>query len=210
VSIPGRGNTSKKPDGKPQGQVVSFTRGAADRIAKVVRTVERGDTGAEGLRFGRPAGGEGAKAFRICTFTGAWDIDTTKTVTFKNQTTTPNTVSAVNLFWPVPNSGGRDCAIGKDGTAWYLIVPRLFSADAATAATVVGNAVEFKTLPVAALATSSTATFTLDIISQPVIVDASLGANALEFSRKDVGVLFDRTATTVQISIVTCATSTAS
>jgi len=121
VSIPGRGNTSKKPDGKPQGQVVSFTRGAADRIAKVVRTVERGDTGAEGLRFGRPVGGEGAKAFRICTFTGSWNIDATKTVTFKYQTTTPNTVSATNLFFPVELTGTRDCAIAKDGTAWFLV-----------------------------------------------------------------------------------------
>jgi hypothetical protein len=165
VSIPGRGNTSKKPDGKPQGQVVSFTRGAADRIAKVVRTVERGDTSAEGLRFGRPAGGEGSKVFRVCTFTGAWPIDATKTVTFKNQTTTPNTVSAVNLFWPVPEGEGRDCAIGKDGTAWYLIVPRLYSADAATAASITTAAIEFKTLPVAALASSGTVVFTLSITS---------------------------------------------
>jgi hypothetical protein len=120
VSIPGRGNTSKKPDGKPQGQVVSFTRGAADRIAKVVRTVERGDTSAEGLRFGRPPS-EGGKVFRICTFTGSWDIDAAKTVTFKNQTTTPNTVSAINLFFDLPDDGTKNCAIAKDGTAWHLI-----------------------------------------------------------------------------------------
>jgi hypothetical protein len=163
VSIPGRGNSSKRPDGNPSGQVVSFTRGAADRIAKVVRTVERGDTSAEGLRFGRPVGGEGAKSFRICTFTGSWSIDATKTVTFKNQTTTPNTVSAVNLFWPVPDSGERDCAIAKDGTAWYLLVPRMYEADAATAAEITTAAIEFKTLPVAALASSGTNVFTLEI-----------------------------------------------
>jgi hypothetical protein len=126
VSIPGRGNTSKKPDGKPQGQVVSFTLGAADRIAKVVRKVERGDTSAEGLRFGRPVGGEGAKSFRICTFTGAWSIDAAKTVTFKNQTTTPNTVSAQNLIFDVPvacgdTAGNRDVLIAKEGTAWYYV-----------------------------------------------------------------------------------------
>jgi hypothetical protein len=121
VSIPGRGNSSKRPDGNPSGQVVSFTRGAADRIAKVVRTVERGDTSAEGLRFGRPPGGEGSKVFRVCTFTGAWNIGSSKTVTFKNQTDTPNTVSASNLFANVPApSGSGDCAIAKDG-GWYLI-----------------------------------------------------------------------------------------
>ena len=121
MSIPGRGNTSKKPDGKPQGQVVSFTRGAADRIAKVVRTVERGDTSAEGLRFGRPAGGEGGKVFRICTFTGSWDIDAAKTVTFKNQTTTPNTVTAYNLHLGLEPASACDVLIGKAGTAWYLV-----------------------------------------------------------------------------------------
>jgi hypothetical protein len=63
----------------------------------------------------------GGKVFRICTFTGAWAINASKTVTFKYQTTTPNTVSAVNLFFPVTLTGTRDCAIAKDGTAWFLI-----------------------------------------------------------------------------------------
>jgi hypothetical protein len=124
VSIPGRGNTSKKPDGKPQGQVVSFTRGAADRIAKVVRTVERGDTSAEGLRFGRPPS-EGGKVFRICTFTGSWPIGSAKTVTFRNQTSTPNTVSAINLFCSLSPPGTCDVSIAKDGSAWYLVQPNL-------------------------------------------------------------------------------------
>jgi hypothetical protein len=124
VSIPGRGNASKKPDGKPQGEVVSFTRGAADRIAKVVRTVERGDTSAEGLRFGRPPGGEGSKVFRVVTFTGSWDKDSAKTVTFKFQTTTPNTVSATNLLLDIPSACGTASTatvaiIAKEGTAWY-------------------------------------------------------------------------------------------
>jgi hypothetical protein len=126
VSIPGRGNASKKPDGKPQGQVVSFTRGAADRIAKVVRTVERGDTSAEGLRFGRPPS-EGGKVFRVCEFTGTWSIDATKTITFRNQTTTPNTVTALNLFAQVGVTNSATitpCAIAKEGTAWYLIAAK--------------------------------------------------------------------------------------
>jgi hypothetical protein len=43
-------------------------------------------------------------------------------VTFFNQTTTPNTVAAVNLFANIATpSGARNCAIAKDGTAWYLI-----------------------------------------------------------------------------------------
>jgi hypothetical protein len=162
-SIPGRGNTSKKPDNKPAGQVVSFTRGAADRIAKVVRTVERGDTSAEGLRFTRPSDSAGGKVFRIATFTGEWSIGSAKVVTFKNQTNTPNTASVTNLFWPIPDSEERDCSIAKEGTAWYLLVPRMFAADAATAAEITSESLEFKTIPVAGLASAGTATFSISI-----------------------------------------------
>jgi hypothetical protein len=30
-------------------------------------------------------------------------------------------VSAVNLFYDLPNNGNSTCAIAKDGTAWYLV-----------------------------------------------------------------------------------------
>jgi hypothetical protein len=110
-----------------------------------------------------PRGGGGG--FKICTFTGAWAIDALKTVTFKYQTNTPNTVSVTNLFWPVPDGDERECAIARDGTAWHLIVPRLYSADAATAAEITTEAIEFKTLPVVAFATAGTATFSLSVVS---------------------------------------------
>ena len=62
------------------------------------------------------------KVFRICTFTGSWAINASKTVTFRGVTSTPNTVSAVNLFAAISApSGAANCAIAKDGTAWYLI-----------------------------------------------------------------------------------------
>jgi hypothetical protein len=144
---------------------VVFLRPDAERIARVVRTVEAGKRDETPLTFRRVMEGRRDKPFRICTFTGSWDIDAAKTVTFKNQTTTPNTVSAVNLFWPVPDGDERDCAIGKDGTAWYLLVPRMYAADAATAAEITTTAIEFKTLPVAALASSGTNVFTLSITS---------------------------------------------
>jgi len=67
----------------------------------------------------------GGKVFRVCTFTGAWSINATKTVTFKGVTATPNTVAATNLFAAITGttvtSTFRNCAIAKDGTAWYLI-----------------------------------------------------------------------------------------
>jgi hypothetical protein len=114
---------AQKPDGKPaRTERVTFTKPAAERIAKVVRTVEGGDRDAGPLTFGARFGGQSGKTFRVCAFSGAWSIGATKTVTFKNQTATPNTVAVVNLFAevPAPSSSG-DCAIAKDGTAWYLI-----------------------------------------------------------------------------------------
>lgn len=72
-------------------------------------------------RFEGDEGGGGGKVFRICTFTGAWSISASKTVTFKYQTNSPNTASAVNLFFDIPDDGIKNCAIAKDGTAWHLI-----------------------------------------------------------------------------------------
>jgi hypothetical protein len=144
------------------GRFVQFSRGAAQRIANVVRTVEAGDRSQPGITFDHPTP-SGGKIFRVATFTGSWSIGSSKTVTFKYQTTTPNTAAAVNLFWPISGDGTRDCAIAKDGTAWHLLVPQLYAANAATAAVITTAAIEFKTLPVAALASSGTATFTLSI-----------------------------------------------
>lgn len=61
--------------------------------------------------------------FRICTFTGSWSKNTDKVVTFKFQTNTPNTVQASNLFAAITVGGtaSLNCAIAKEGTAWYLI-----------------------------------------------------------------------------------------
>ena len=114
-----------KPDGGPaRTERVTFTKPAAERIAKVVRTVEGGDRDTGPLTFGvRGVGGISGKVFRVCTYTGAWSVGDSKAVAFKYQTATPNTVSATNLFFPVTNTaaGNRDCAIARDGTAWFLI-----------------------------------------------------------------------------------------
>jgi hypothetical protein len=114
---------AQKPDGKPaRTERVTFTKPAAERIAKVVRAVEGGDRDTGPLSFGNRGVAGNPKTFRVCTFTGAWSINDTKTVTFKNQTATPNTVAAVNLFFPFPApASATDCAIAKEGAAWYLI-----------------------------------------------------------------------------------------
>jgi hypothetical protein len=116
---------AKKPDGKPASvDRVSFTRPAAERIGKAVRQVEAGDRDLGPIEWG-PRGGNGgsAKVFRVGTFTGAWSIGSANTVTFRNVTTTPNTVTAINLFFPVTSTTEPtvNCGIARDGTAWYLI-----------------------------------------------------------------------------------------
>jgi hypothetical protein len=115
----------QRPDGKPaRAQRVTFTKTASERIASAVRKVETGDRDASGFGLGVRLQDVGiAKVFRICTFTGAWSKNTFKTVTFKFATNTPNTVSASNLFANISTSstGTLNCAIAREGTAWYLV-----------------------------------------------------------------------------------------
>ena len=107
-----------------------FDAQSAVRIANAVRQVEIGDRAEKPLEFDPVLPQQQRKTFRIATFSGAWTIGATKTVTFKYQTATPNTASALNLFFPVTGSGTSDCAIAKDGTAWYLIDVPLATATA--------------------------------------------------------------------------------
>lgn len=103
---------------------VTFTSGSAERIAKVVRIVESGNSDATGY-VAPPRLQGGGKFFRMARFTGTWFISSSKTVTFYNQTSTPNTVVAENIFATISGSTStsvfRYCAIAKDGGSWYLI-----------------------------------------------------------------------------------------
>lgn len=99
-----------------------FTRESAERIANVVRAAELSSPGAKPLSFAREDFFRNRKIFRIATFAGAWPTGVEKIVTFKYQTQTPNTASAMNLFFPVSKTAAvGDCAIAKDGTAWFLV-----------------------------------------------------------------------------------------
>ena len=109
---------------------VQFTRESADRIAGVVRTLELTPASGAALNFeavqqSKPQ----SKVFRVGTFDGAWPKNSAKTITFRNQTTTPNTVSATNLLYEIASSGtastARVCIIGKEGTAWYFVTEEL-------------------------------------------------------------------------------------
>ena len=101
---------------------VTFTPGSAERIAKVVRIVEAGNRDATGyVASPRLQGGGGGASLKLCTFTGSWSVGSSKTLTLKNQTTTPNTVTAYNLHLGLEPVSACDVLIGKAGTAWYLV-----------------------------------------------------------------------------------------
>jgi hypothetical protein len=117
---------AQRPDGKAaKTERVVFTLDAAERISKAVRAVEAGSRDAGGLSFGRPGDSSGVgKVFRVCTFTGAWSKNDAKVVTFRGVTSTPNTAVAQNIFVTISGTTAtttKNCAIAKDGTAWYLI-----------------------------------------------------------------------------------------
>jgi hypothetical protein len=67
-----------KPDGKQRNERITFTRPAAERIAKVVRQVEGGDRDSSGLTFrrvppqGEGGGGGGNVRLAIYTATSSW------------------------------------------------------------------------------------------------------------------------------------------
>ena len=138
-----------------QRDAVQFTRESADRIANVVRTLELTPARGAPLNYEALQQQQQRKVFRVCTFTGAWPVGSSKIVTFKYQTSTPNTASVKNLFWPIPNIGTRDCSIAKDGTAWFLLVPQLDSGTALSSATL-GSSLEFGRINVPSFGTATT------------------------------------------------------
>jgi hypothetical protein len=113
---------ANKPDGKSNTQRVSFTRRDADRIGRVVRTVEAGDKKGNALTFGhrfRPPTSAAGDIFRTARFTSAWSVDSTATVEFTNSTFTPQTATAINLFCGI---AGGDVGVARDvEDVWHLI-----------------------------------------------------------------------------------------
>jgi hypothetical protein len=101
--------------------LTQFDLASAYRVARVVRHVEGDYRRARPLSFFAilDSSKRAVPVFRIATFSGAWNKNTSKTVTHKYSA---ETASALNLFANVPApTGTGDCAIARDGTAWFLI-----------------------------------------------------------------------------------------
>jgi hypothetical protein len=118
---------AQKPDGKAaKTERVTFTRPAAERIARTVRRVEQGDRGAEPLVFERIGGG-GSLSLKVATFTGAWATGTTHVVSLgqTSGTSTSSTAAAYNAFLPVYAESAVQCLLGKvrptSQAAWHVL-----------------------------------------------------------------------------------------
>jgi hypothetical protein len=108
-----------KPDGKNnRSDRVTFTRSSAERIAKVVRTVELGPRQQHGPVYGYQP--EVGSLVLMGTFTGSWAKDTARVVTIMGTTAT---VSATNVFGVAGSTatGTWDTCIVRQGTAWFAI-----------------------------------------------------------------------------------------
>jgi hypothetical protein len=143
---------------QPQ-DAVQFTLESAERIADVVRAAELATPQGKPLTFDAilPAA---RKQVRAATFTGSWAINASKVVTFKYAPTA--TASVLNLLINLPSAGQRNCIVGREGTAWNLVNWQWDVVNAATAATITTSTLTFKTLPVGALATAATSSFSIN------------------------------------------------
>lgn len=84
--------------GQAAGQrFVQFSKGAASRIAKVVRTVEAGDRSQPGVTFDHPMPGA-ALTLKVGTFTGTWAKGAWKTVTIVGGTNTASVYNWCNAY----------------------------------------------------------------------------------------------------------------
>jgi hypothetical protein len=152
---------ANKPDGKSNTQRVSFTRRDADRIGRVVRTVEAGDKKGNALTFGhRQRPRVVGDIFRTARFTGSWSVDSTATVEFTNSTFTPQTATANNLFCSIETG---DVGVAKDvDNTWYLIA---WEMETATAVFVTATATTAVLQSVTVAATQSTSDCSINVVT---------------------------------------------
>lgn len=89
---------------------VDFTRGAAERIARVVRLVEQGERDLSGPSYGKVVESAAGSGIRLGTFSGGWAKDSAKMVTLLGSTVT---FTVLNVTLPLdmddqsPNAASR-------------------------------------------------------------------------------------------------------
>lgn len=106
---------------------VQFSRGAAQRIAKTVRTVEQGDRNQPGITFDHPIPSSPGRSMRLGKTTATWTKGTLATIALWESGTAPNETSSsrtiadcVNKFATVAANKWVALARGPGGRH-YLI-----------------------------------------------------------------------------------------
>lgn len=150
---------------------VQLTLESAQRVASVVRSAEDASPPTAPLRFGNRQAQQLPRQVRAATFSGSWPIGSTKVVTFKNVATATATVQ--NLSWPISDAGyvNEDCIVGKDGTNWYLVVPKL---QAATAVFVTQTQSGQRLVSIAISATLNTNNCSITVYQTPTTASMTL------------------------------------
>jgi hypothetical protein len=180
---------------KSQQDPTQFTQESAERIARVVRAAELAVPQARPLSFDRvdvQRKPKPEKVFTVCTFTGSWLINTAKVVTFKNVTTTPNTLSAINLVCSLAPTAQCDISVAKYGTAWYLVQPNYTQQPGYLA-----SGTQVLSIINGSLAWS-------DVTAANVITGATLTTSGLQFTTLKIKCLSTATAVTIAIGTTVC------
>ena len=109
----------------PQNERYFIGPGLRDKLRDVITRVGGTPDNVSGATIPtrlQTMGGPAGKVFRVCTFTGAWSINSSKTLTFQNVTATPNTVSATNQLFTIGDACQTQVAyIGKIKSDWHLL-----------------------------------------------------------------------------------------
>lgn len=133
---------AQKPDGKPaRTERVTFTRPAAERIAKAVRTVEGGNRDAGPLTFGvRMSAPPAGSPIVLAKFTGssAWvrmstrqcllfptSTDTASTTPLYLGTFSGETVTAVSLMFSMPGFTGTTSLANYTTLGRYVMLSKI-------------------------------------------------------------------------------------
>ena len=166
---------------------VSFSRPAAQRIAKAVRVIEAGSRSQPGVTFDHPVPSAVAK-LKLATFTGNWQTGTYKTVTLQGST---NTASVYN--WCNPAVGGDTASTTKTR---FVIFGKVHGTNSVVE-------IQLKN-------TSETCVMTLGDMDMTAFPGYSAGAlQLLGHSAADVTTNGTACASFTWYSITTCSTSTA-
>ena len=192
---------SRHPDMNADGSYdpVRFTRESARRIARVVRAAEAAPPAAKPLSFDPFFNARVPRQVRAATFSGSWPIGSSKTVTFSNAPTA--TATAQNLSWPITEAGysNEPCIVGKDGTAWYLVVPRLQTATSVFVTATQQRTIVSETASQNVSTGLSQGTYASGVQTFAAVTDVSISA---ELNTNSCAITIGKTLTTSEIRVV--------